>query len=47
MIKFCPGFIAKKEIRDLPYIGPVSVELGCLFVNRESQESRKKIVYII
>ena len=44
MIKFVPGFIAKKEIRPIPFIGILADALNSLFVNRESAESRKKIV---
>ncbi len=50
MIKFTPGFIAKKEILDYLFIGVIADALSCLFVDRSSAESRQKIVnnfYII
>lgn len=44
MNKFVPGFIAKKEIRDFYFIGPLAEALSSLFVDRSSPESRRKIV---
>lgn len=44
MIKYTPGFIAKREIKDYYFVGPMAVGLNCLFVRRESAEARKQIV---
>ena len=46
MEKYIPGFIAKREIKDYYFIGPMAMGLNCLFVNRESSEARKQIVCI-
>ena len=46
MVKYVPGFIAKKEIEDYYFIGPIAQGLNCLFCKRESAEARQQIVNI-
>ena len=46
MLKYVPGFIAKKEIEDYYFIGPIAQGLNCLFCKRESAEARQQIVNI-
>jgi 1-acyl-sn-glycerol-3-phosphate acyltransferase len=37
------GFIAKKEVESFPFVGVIAKAIKCLFVNRENEQSRKKI----
>ena len=37
------GFIAKKEVESFPFVGVIAKAIKCLFVNRENENSRKKI----
>ena len=39
-----PGFIAKKMVQDYPFFGSVAKGINCLFVERESETARKKIM---
>ena len=39
-----PGFIAKKMVQDYPFFGSVAKGINCLFVDRESETARKKIM---
>ena len=39
-----PGFIAKKMVKDYPFFGSVARGIHCLFVNRENENERKKIM---
>ena len=39
-----PGFIAKKMIEDYPFFGSVAKGINCLFVDRENEIARKKIL---
>ena len=39
-----PGFIAKKMVKDYPFFGSVAKGINCLFVDRESEQARKKIM---
>ena len=43
MSLYAPGFIAKKDIKDYYFIGPISRAIHCLFVDRENQNEKKKI----
>ena len=43
MIKYQCGFIAKKAIKNYYFIGQIATQIGCLFVDRENNEERKKI----
>jgi 1-acyl-sn-glycerol-3-phosphate acyltransferase len=44
---FSSGFIAKEVTQEIPFIGTISKQIGCLFVNRNSSESRHLIVNLI
>lgn len=44
MVKFGVGYLSKKEVKNVPFIGTISESMGCIFVNRESSESKKQIV---
>ena len=44
MYLYQPGFIAKKLISDYPFSGSVARGLNCLFVDRENENARKKIL---
>lgn len=44
MIKFVPGFIAKKEIANYYFIGPIAKGLNCMFCDRDSHQNRQEIV---
>ena len=39
-----PGFIAKITVKDYPFFGIVAKSINCLFVERESEAARKKIM---
>jgi len=39
-----PGFIAKKMVKDYPFFGSVAKGINCLFVDRENEQARKKIM---
>ena len=39
-----PGFIAKMTVKNYPLFGSVARGIHCLFVNRESESARKKIM---
>ena len=41
---FQTGFIAKITVKDYPIIGSIAQGINCLFVNRENEEARKKIM---
>jgi 1-acyl-sn-glycerol-3-phosphate acyltransferase len=36
------SFVAKKEVRSWPFIGPGAEHIGCVFVNRNSSSSRNE-----
>ena len=38
-----PSHIAKKETRDIPFMGPISAACGCMFLDRDSKESKGTI----
>ena len=38
------GFIAKILVKDYPFFGSVAKAINCLFVNRENEQARKKIM---
>lgn len=38
------GFVAKADVRDLPFVGKISDLLGCVFVHRESLSDRESAV---
>ena len=40
----CSGFIAKKLVSNYPFFGSVARGLNCLFVDRENENTRKKIM---
>ena len=44
MVRFQPGFIAKKDVKDYFFVGPIASGLNCLFVNREEASARQQIV---
>ena len=44
MYLYQPGFIAKKLISNYPFFGSVARGLNCLFVDRENENARKKIM---
>jgi 1-acyl-sn-glycerol-3-phosphate acyltransferase len=44
MYLYQPGFIAKKLVSDYPFFGSVARGLNCLFVDRENENARKKIL---
>ena len=44
MYLFQPGFIAKKLVSNYPFFGSVARGLNCLFVDRENESARKKIM---
>ena len=43
MALYSPGFMAKSPIKNYWFIGPIASGLNCLFVNRQSEENKKKI----
>ena len=44
MYLYQPGFIAKKSVSNYPFFGSVAKGLNCLFVDRENENARKKIM---
>jgi 1-acyl-sn-glycerol-3-phosphate acyltransferase len=42
--KYSCGFIAKADVADLPLVGIIAKQIGCLFVKREDAENRNIIV---
>jgi len=44
MYLYQPGFIAKKLVSNYPFFGSVARGLNCLFVDRENENARKKIM---
>ena len=44
MYLYQPGFIAKKLVANYPFFGSVARGLNCLFIDRENENSRKKIM---
>ena len=44
MYQYQPGFIAKKLVSNYPFFGSVARGLNCLFVDRENENARKKIM---
>ena len=38
------GFMAKDETKDYPFVGPIAKGINCLFVKRESESDRAKIL---
>jgi hypothetical protein len=38
------GFVAKADVRNLPFVGGISRRLGCVYVQRESAEDRETAV---
>ena len=43
MAKFGVGFIAKKELKNFWFVGPIAEAINCLFVQREDNNDRIKI----
>lgn len=41
--EFCPGFIAKIDVKHYPFIGYIATCLGCLFVDRVDKNNRGNI----
>ncbi|KAL0229474.1 hypothetical protein GEMRC1_014091 [Eukaryota sp. GEM-RC1] len=41
--RYFPSFIAKSEVKSIPFIGKISKALNCLFVNRSDQYSRSLV----
>ena len=46
-MRFQPGFIAKTDVKDYFFVGPIASGLNCLFVNREEASARQQIVCYI
>ena len=44
MYLYQPGFIAKKLVSSYPFFGNVAKGLNCLFIDRENENARKKIM---
>ena len=43
MAYYSAGFMAKKEVADYYFVGPISTAMHCLFIEREKADERKKI----
>ena len=43
MSQFSAGFMAKKDVANYYFVGPIATAMHCLFINRESSDSRKEI----
>ena len=43
MALYSPGFMAKSAVKNFWFIGPIASGLECLFVNRQSEQEKKKI----
>ena len=43
MALYSPGFMAKKDIENYCFIGPISSGLNCFFVDRTSEKDKKLI----
>ena len=43
MAKYSAGLMAKKDVADYYFVGPISTAMHCLFIEREKAEERKKI----
>lgn len=43
MSKFSAGLMAKKDVANYYFVGPIATAMHCLFINRESSDSRKEI----
>ena len=40
---YSAGFMAKKDVADYYFVGPIATAMHCLYINRESQNSRQII----
>eukprot|EP00825_Cyclidium_porcatum_P025281 TRINITY_DN2752_c0_g1_i1.p1 TRINITY_DN2752_c0_g1~~TRINITY_DN2752_c0_g1_i1.p1 ORF type:complete len:241 (+),score=37.84 TRINITY_DN2752_c0_g1_i1:296-1018(+) len=45
--KYCPSFIAKQSVANIPIINAIAYGLQSIFVNRESQEKRTETLNLI
>ena len=43
MAKYSAGFMAKIDVKDYYFVGPIATAMHCLYIRRESTEERKKI----
>ena len=43
MAKYSVGFMAKIDVKDYYFVGPIATAMHCLYIKRESSEERKKI----
>ena len=43
MAKYSVGFMAKIDVKDYYFVGPIATAMHCLYIKRESYEERKKI----
>ena len=43
MAKYSAGFMAKIDVKDYYFVGPIATAMHCLYIRRESSEERKKI----
>ena len=43
MALYAPGFMAKKDVENYYFIGPISSGLNCFFVNRKNEKDKKII----
>ena len=43
MAKYSAGLMAKKEVADYYFVGPIATAMHCLFIERENKSDREKI----
>ena len=43
MARYSAGLMAKKDVKDYYFVGPIATAMHCLYIERESKDSREKI----
>ena len=43
MSRYSAGLMAKKDVKDYYFVGPIATAMHCLYIERESKDSREKI----
>ena len=44
MARYSAGLIAKKDVKDYYFVGPIATGMHCLYIERENKDSRHKIL---
>ena len=43
MLRYSAGFMAKKDVVNYYFVGPIATAMHCLFIERKKPDERKKI----